>query len=342
VVSCIVLLPVAALLITGCPPDNGMPVPSWQQVLSNLPAGLLSVSGTSGTDVYAVGADPGDGKGPLVYHYNGQQWTRLRTGATGDLWWISDRQIGSSFFMGGEGGLILSYTPVTNQFERFVTPGIPTIFGIWGLTESNVIAVGGDVNQPDTSGFVWRFDGANWSVEDLSHIDPAGIPVAFKVWGRSANDIYVCGARGTILHYDGMSWSQLPSGTMRTLFTVHGNDSSAAACGGAQSGVLVEQNGATFVDVTPANLLQMNGVFVPIAGEAVAVGREGSVAFRTGAGWEIRDTGLNLDLLLDYHTVWVDPLGGVWAVGGNIAGEPQTAGIVSHFGTQTIGSIVVD
>ena len=96
--------PVRALVIGtlllaagGCSPttDNPDPQPSWQLVLEDLPAGLLSISGSSDSDVYAVGIDPGDGGGPLVMHYDGQDWNRLNTGASGDLWWISDRPIDS-------------------------------------------------------------------------------------------------------------------------------------------------------------------------------------------------------------------------------------------------------
>ncbi len=71
--------------------------------------GLLSVSGTSASDVYAVGTDPDDGLGPYVVHFDGQRWTRLNTAASGDLWWIATPMVGDSFFMAGAGGLILRY-----------------------------------------------------------------------------------------------------------------------------------------------------------------------------------------------------------------------------------------
>lgn len=339
----VAMLCTAAICLMGgsCPPD-GPTGPTWQLVLSNLPGGLLSVSGTTTGDIYAVGADPGDGDGPLVLHYDGQQWSRLSSGASGDLWWISDRQVGDSFYMGGEGGLLMRYAPASGQFDVFITPGNDTVFGVWGESESAIFACGGDVDDPETSGFVWRFDGAQWTNIDLSGIDPAGVPVCYKVWGRSASDVLVCGAQGLMLHFDGADWTEVDASTTRTLFTVHGNATIAAASGGAQSGALVEQGGSAFADVTPAGLLQMNGVFVPDTGEAVAVGIEGQVAFRRATGWEPVDTGLNLDLLLDYHAAWIDADGGVWAVGGFIKQEPRTSGVVSYFGNAIIGTTIAD
>lgn len=328
----------------GCAPGGPMPQPGpeWKSVLDDLGGGLLSVSGTAATNVIAVGADPGDGLGPLVLHYDGREWTRRESGATGDLWWVSDRIVGSVFFMAGEDGLILSFNPNTELFQEFATPGDETMFGVWGEQENDVVAVGGDVNEPDTSGVIWRFDGTEWTVEDLSGLGEEGVPVLFKVWGRSENEVYAVGGRGTVLRYDGTEWSTVESATTRTLFTVHGNDELVVATGGAQSGVIVESTGGAFADVTPAGTLQMNGVFVPPSGAAVAVGREGAVTLRSEGAWADEDTGLNLDLILDYHAAWVDPDGGIWAVGGNIVGEPRTEGILAYYGERSITSEIDD
>jgi len=330
--------------VTGCPPGGPMPEPGpeWKRALTDLDGGLLSCAGTSATNVIAVGADPGDGLGSLVLHYDGREWTRRESGATGDLWWISDRIIGNAFFMAGENGLILSFNPNTELFQEFETPGDETMFGVWGEQMNNVVAVGGDVSDPDVSGVIWRFDGTEWTAEDLSNVSEDGVPVLFKVWGRSENEIYAVGGRGTVLRYDGTEWSTVESATTRTLFTVHGNDEIVVATGGAQSGVIVESTGGAFADVTPMGTLQMNGAFVPPSGEAVAVGLEGAVARRSSGNWANEDTGLNLDLILDYHAAWIDPEGGIWAVGGDIRGEPRTNGILSYFGERDITSEIDD
>jgi len=324
------------VLVGGCPPvDPVAPQADWNLVLSDLPGGLLSVSGTASDDVYVVGADPGDGSS--VYHYDGVAWTKLNTFASGGLWWISDRLVGDSFFMVGDGGLALRYRPASGGFETLATPGDETLFGVWGTLPSNVFAVGGDATNPDASGVIWHFDGTTWTAQDTTAINPGGIPLLFKVWGRSDSEIYAVGTRGTLLRYDGTSWSQLSSPTTRTLFTVHGNDDVVVACGGSQSGVIVESTGAAFADVTPTGLVQMNGAFAA-SSTVLTVGREGGVAFRGTSDWAGEDTGLNLDLVLDYHAAWVDSEGGIWAVGGNIIGDPQTDGLVVYYGIEDIAT----
>ena len=42
------------------------------------------------------------------------------------------------------------------------------------------------------------------------------------------------------------------------------------------------------------------------------------------------------------NTGWVDPSGGVWAVGGEILSEPLTSGVVVHRGSPTIESTVTE
>jgi Domain of unknown function (DUF6851) len=148
---------------TPTPAPTSFPAGVVHQVLQDLPAALLSITGTSAADVYTVGADANDGTGPMVLHYDGETWQRLNTGATTGLWWISVTPIDGDFYLAGDQGLILRYTPSTGAFQTQVTPSdTPTLFGIWGSDTSHIWAVGGDLTNQDTGGVVWRFDGTTW------------------------------------------------------------------------------------------------------------------------------------------------------------------------------------
>ena len=37
----------------------------------------------------------------------------------------------------------------------------------------------------------------------------------YGVWGSSGSDVFAVGGAGTIVHYDGMAWSAMDSGTGR-------------------------------------------------------------------------------------------------------------------------------
>ncbi|MDX2170234.1 MAG: cytochrome P460 family protein [Deltaproteobacteria bacterium] len=301
-------------------------------VLEQLPAALLSIGGSAPSDVLAVGADPHDGRGPYIVHYDGSAWTRLDSGASGDLWWITQTPIAGSYYLAGAGGLILQLDAVTHAFTRHETPAAPTLFGIWGPAANDLWAVGGD---DDGNGVAWRYDGERWSAQDLSGVREGGVPTLFKVWGRSATDVYAVGEVGVVLHYDGARWTALDSGVTRTLFTVHGNDSALAVVGGFFSGVLLEQQpSGAFLSRAPTGVAQLNGVFFPPDGAAVAVGNGLQVAVRDGAGWSIAAPGDD-DQLRDFHAVWVDPSGDIWAVGGDLS-VSLSNGILAHGGTTAV------
>lgn len=312
--------------------DNELP---GGLVLENLPGALLSVSGTSPTGVYTVGADTNDAAGPLMLHYDGAEWRRVETGLTsGDLWWITTPPVDGQFFMAGDPGLILRYDPSDGSFERYETPGTQIMFGVWGSSLADVWAVGGDLANEDAGGVIWHFDGTAWSVTDVADVAPAGLPTLYKVWGRSADEVYAVGRLGMVLRFDGSNWSVVSSDTTRTLFTVHGNDALVAATGGSNSGVIQELEDDGFVEHAEAVTPQMNGVFVPADGDAVAVGIGGMITRRDDAGrWPVQRT--SVDTIFDFHATWIDDEGGIWAVGGDLSVN-LNEGIVAYFGDREI------
>lgn len=63
------------------------------------------------------------------------------------------------------------------------------MYGLWGSSETNMIAVG-------EGGKIWRWDGTSWS----SQTNPS-TKILRGVWGTGSNNIYAVGDMGTILHY---------------------------------------------------------------------------------------------------------------------------------------------
>src|ERR1700712_2288600 len=90
--------------IFGCHHDDSPPAiakPSWELLASELPSALLSVSGKSAKDIFAVGADKGHG--PFVLHFTGKKWAELHTGTSGDLWWVQAFADGRALMAGANG-----------------------------------------------------------------------------------------------------------------------------------------------------------------------------------------------------------------------------------------------
>jgi hypothetical protein len=314
-----------AILLTqaGCPSSD-----SFELVFDDLDATLFSVWGGGPDDIWAVGADAGDG--PLVLHYDGDAWSRMATGASGDLWWVSGR--GDDIWMSGDGGLIVRYGRASSEFEVMRAPGAEdnlTLFGIFPIAADEVWAVGGVSAVEGRVGRAYRFDGSAWSlVDDLP--EAANEDPLFKVWGRGRDDLWIVGLGNAAFHRGPDGWTEVP--TDRRLLTVHGNDDTVLAVGGFASGYIVEAQDGALVDVSPQGIEEMIGVYVEPDGTVVTVGIDGAVWKRQDGVWAPVLDSPTPPTGLDYHGVFVDSAGGLWAVGGEITVPPFNRGILSYRG----------
>ena len=314
-----------ALLAVACGGGGDGPVDEtsrWTVVDTGLPAALISIWGTSADDIWTVGADPKDGTGPMVLHYDGTRWSRIQTGRTGDLWWVFGFQNGP-VFMGGQNGMILKREG--DRLDLMETPGRGTVFGIWGTAANDLWAVGGNVVD---GAFVWRYDGERWREAEGFPSDLAAAHSMFKVWGRSADDVWVVGTGGVVIRFQDDLVTREPTGTARSLFTVHGNSGLVVAVGGSgEEGRLLQREDGRWSDVTPEGTPHIIGVRMT-EDTGYAVGIRGSVSRWDGKTWRRVETGI--DLSEAYHTVWIDPDGGVWAVGGRVVSPPLVDGVMVY------------
>jgi hypothetical protein len=297
-------------------------------VAEGLPAALLSVWGSSASDVWIVGADTRDGTGPLVLHNDGEAWERIATGQSeGTLWWVHGFEDGP-VFMGGSGGVILR--AVEGELTRMDTPGSGTVFGIWGADADDLWAVGGD--SESSGGFAWRLAGETWASEPTLPEDIPALAAVWKIYGSAPNDAWLVGSNGVALHWDGAQLTRSDTGVGSSLFTVHGRGTHYAAVGGSVTGILVEFDGQ-WRDVTPEPTpFGLSGVCLGDGDSGIAVGAYGTILSRGASGWA--EVGSRLSLEENLHSTWIDPAGGVWAVGGQTFSEPLTDGVILHRGTE--------
>ncbi len=291
--------------------------PAWDVPLRDIGGALLSVWGEPGPApaLYTVGADDGDG--PLFLHlaHAGEGWVRVKAADSGDLWWVTGVP-GAGVWASGTGGLVVAYDPATGAVADRSTGVDATLYGVWGSGGSDVWAVGGDPDGVGPLPALLHFDGDDWT--PVAPPAEAAGRMLFKVWGTAANDVWACGQGGVILHFDGTAWSVVPSGTPSTLLTVHGPSPVTAVGGGGVAAVAVERGGAgTFAPVSvPAATPSLNGVFVPVTGDAVAVGFTRTVLRRGDAGWEPLPGVPTASR--DLHAVWIDDEGNAVMAGGNL------------------------
>ena len=176
------------------------------------PAMLDGVWGTASDDVYMVGTQG------TIAHWDGQQWSRVKSGvreylleifgfSADDIWAVGAR--GTIVHLDGETVLDMSI-----EHDGYFS-------NVWGFGPDDVWAVGG--TQYDSAGFngvgvVVHWDGRSWTVVDV----PEATQALWSVWGFGTDDVWATGNGGLILHYDGTEWSEVSSGTTQTIFEVWG------------------------------------------------------------------------------------------------------------------------
>jgi hypothetical protein len=246
---------------------------------------------------------------------------------TETFWWVG--HAGSATFMVGVLGAV--YRTASDGVTKMLTPTHVTLFGVWGASEDEVWAVGGSPLGDGENDVILRFDGQAWELVP----SPEPLNVAyFKVWGSARDDVFIVGQTGVSLHYDGVKWQRVMTGTRSTLLTVTGQSKSDVWAVGGPPAALEHWDGAQWHDeMLPFDASGLTGVAFSSAGELYVVGLAGTRWVRSPQGSWVDES--ELPVLGDLHSVWVGPARDAWAVGGNyVALDPgtQRKGIVVHRG----------
>lgn len=318
------------LLLMACGDAEHSDAPTdWSILTMDRPGALLSVFGRAPDDVFVVGGDQGEGRGPTVLRFDGHDFESLQTGvAEGNLWWVTGVEDGP-LFMGGDQGLLLRYQD--QRFERMETPSTGTIYGLWAPSADDVWAVGG---FGATGAFVWRLQDRRWQpasgFAELRGSDGQPLETSAslrKVWGTGPSDVWIAGTAGITLHYDGSGFELQTVPHQEDLITVHATGDHVVAVGGIGSGVIYEHAADGWRDVTPDGAPELNGVWLQGDG-GYAVGGSGVVYRREAGSWRRLDVP---DLVTeDLHSVWVDARGCVFAAGGRWRAYPLKRGVLLH------------
>jgi len=91
---------------------------------------------------------------------------------------------------------------------------------VWGPRGDALFAVGG---RPD-EGRVYRYDGRAWRDVAIPPLKRASVGAFYKVWGLHADNVYVVGQRGVVLHRTGGARREELAGASGDLVSVWGTD----------------------------------------------------------------------------------------------------------------------
>ncbi len=317
--------------------------PKWRTVIDDLEGAVLAVWGTSARDVWAVGGPLGNvGFGALVLRFDGTRWRRSTpptAGETKSYWWVHGTS-SSDVWLVGEKGRITHWDGATYREDESGTTA--TLFGAWAAGPNDVWAVGGTPDQPNApNDVILHWDGGSWKPEAMPETKKVAF---FKVWGSSADDVYVVGEAGVVWHRTNGVWRREAENIATArLVTVAGCSANEVYAVGGRD--LLMSDGSTWSRAAiDGSLLvnELNGVSCD-GGRVVVVGG-GSLKLRrvNGGAW-VSDFGSSP--FTDLHGAWADPSGAFWGVGGNftLAARPGQSGtsrkgVIGRFGLDAVPS----
>lgn len=247
-------------------------------------------------------------------HFDGDDWQALDLGLSLPiLQWVHGRSPKDVTFVGTRGTIVhWNGSEATLQSSPTDAP----LWGIWGATSDDLWAVGGGAFEGDEP-VLLHFDGAEWTTVTVLSLTTADVRAFFKVWGSSANDVYVVGQRGVLLHFDGLTWTEMASGTTEDLISIWGTGPNRIVMvGGRSNGVAIVKDKAGVRALAVGNVPALNGVWLAKGTKAHAVGIRGThIEIDLDAPGEARlvDTSTTKDL----HGVFGTG-NDLYAVGGNL------------------------
>jgi hypothetical protein len=296
-----------ALLVATATPVSA--ATNWAPVAVSQPANtnviLNGVDVRTDNDAWAVGtgfAVAGSIAALPVYHWNGSTWTSVPTPAFTSSGGLTSVSADSATDAWAVGFLTTGYhvtSPVSlrwngSSWSSVTVPAASRLNGVAALSPNNAWAVGKQGRFGPAAIVHW--DGVAWTSVPIPHPTPAGSGLGenlLTVSARTASDIWAIGNYSSAtggpsptfaLHYDGTTWSLVPtpgSGDPQTTFLLNSvsasgvNDAWAVgqrvAAGGTPVATLIEHwNGTAWSVVNSPSI----GVFPKLNGVSARAGND--------------------------------------------------------------------
>ena len=295
-------------------PDTTGGARTWTVETSGTMTDLYGVSGTSPTDVTAVGGTPGmTSNSGVIVHRDSTGWTASAqlvnllaisgNTAVGEYgmeasevyhhtsWSGREILVGAATAHGvwqapvgtyavGDNGVLFYTTEsgIAGSWGTLPSPTNHALFGVFGVSTS----LPDDVYVVGASGLILHSTNGGPGMTPMWTATTVGSSTLTGVWGSSANDIYVVGtAPAVILHSTdgGTTWkSTTPPGSPLGLYAIAGRSANDVYAVGATGGVALHSTGNdVWTEETLPTTKDLFGVWVASTGDAFAVGRGGTI-----------------------------------------------------------------
>ena len=133
------------------------------------------------------------------------------------------------------------------------------------------------------------------------------------VWGTSLANLFVSGDGGVMLRHDGSTWTPMPTGATTNLDAVWGSSDRDVFAVSDEGGLILHYDGTQWSRMTSGTTTALFGVWGSGPADVFAVGMEGTILRYDGRAWTALASGVSEVLL----GVWGSSASDVFAVGAN-------------------------
>lgn len=235
---------------------------AWSVVASSPYIRFRGVAG-SADNLFSVAYDftPGMEK-PLLQKWNGTAWmAETITGTTSSLRAIAVS--GTNAYAVGDSETIVKRSGTTWTKQMVNLPGQSTLRGVWASGDTVWAVGGGDYKE--------EFVASTYPAKAMistggSQFMQVTIPVSDKIlraiWGTDPTNVWAVGDEGTVLKWDGMKWTVVPTNVIFSLRAIWGRSATDFYIAGT-GGAILHWNGTSFMQEdsgTNAALVNIFGV----------------------------------------------------------------------------------
>jgi len=261
----------------------------WRVMSASLPQGTMDALWVSSAgETFATWNFFRYGK---VYHWNGTGWDELWNGlynlrslqGTGD----------GHLFAAGDSNAVYHWDG--SAWSWIGLPEAIRISGLWAVSNESIYVVG-------YAGSIWHWDGENWadvtrftshSLTDIAGVGPDDMMLTSEMWGET----------GDVLRWDGSHWRWMNTNVGLPLESITRFPGGEAIACGWEGGTLIHWDGTSWTDRTFDTLTGYSGVWgaaLDTAWAAGAVTPENSVISQwNGAEWAHVPGSMDFPVLFD-------------------------------------------
>jgi alpha-tubulin suppressor-like RCC1 family protein/uncharacterized protein YpmS len=204
---------------------------SWSEMTSFTSENLMSIWGRSATDIYVVTYEGS------IFHYDGLNWTERPENLSQSYSHVTGTD--NEVFAAGNYGIYkyngINWTESSMDvfWERFINnTNAPVELKI--MPDGRIIGA--------NSSYFSQYDGNGWTVENT------GWSVAVQDIWSDGTVIYIVGYAGTMIYYDGASWSKLTTGVTTDFYCIWGTRKDNIYLG-SNYGLIYHYDGTTFTEI---------------------------------------------------------------------------------------------